>query len=140
MTQFKHEYDDSALFEIAKLMQELRPELSAQHIVDSIKRQQQNGYVLLSLWQKEEPIALAGYVISEKLGWGKHMYIDDLVVSESQRHSGIGQRLLRECKRICQFEGCESLHLDSGVQRFGAHRFYLANQFDITSHHFAMTV
>jgi hypothetical protein len=33
--------------------------------------------------------------------------------------------------------GCGELHLDSGVQRFGAHRVYLKNGFDITSHHFA---
>jgi hypothetical protein len=28
--------------------------------------------------------------------------------------------------------------LDSGVQRFGAHRFYLRRRMDITSHHFAL--
>jgi hypothetical protein len=30
------------------------------------------------------------------------------------------------------------LHLDSGVQRFAAHRFYLARRMDITCHHFAL--
>ena len=30
------------------------------------------------------------------------------------------------------------LHLDSGVQRFGAHRFYLASRMDIIAHHFSM--
>jgi hypothetical protein len=34
--------------------------------------------------------------------------------------------------------GCAELHLESGVQRFGAHRFYLANRMDITCHHFGM--
>jgi hypothetical protein len=28
--------------------------------------------------------------------------------------------------------------LDSGVQRFGAHRFYLRRRMNITSHHFAI--
>ena len=33
---------------------------------------------------------------------------------------------------------CEVLSLDSGVQRFAAHRFYLAKRMDITCHHFAL--
>jgi len=34
--------------------------------------------------------------------------------------------------------GCGQVHLDSGVQRFAAHRFYLRNGFDIASHHFSV--
>ena len=33
---------------------------------------------------------------------------------------------------------CEQIHLDSGVQRFPAHRFYLREGFDIASHHFSI--
>jgi hypothetical protein len=35
-------------------------------------------------------------------------------------------------------QGCEELHLDSGVQRFGAHRFCLGLRMKISSHHFAI--
>ncbi|MEH2265848.1 hypothetical protein [Nostoc sp.] len=34
--------------------------------------------------------------------------------------------------------GCKHLSLDSGVQRFGAHRFYLMERMKITSHHFGI--
>jgi hypothetical protein len=34
--------------------------------------------------------------------------------------------------------GCRQLHLDSGVQRFGAHRFYLRAGFNIGGHHFSI--
>lgn len=33
--------------------------------------------------------------------------------------------------------GCEELHLDSGVQRFPAHRLYLKFGFDIGAHYFS---
>ena len=36
--------------------------------------------------------------------------------------------------------GCDELHLDSGVQRYGAHRFYLRYGMDITSHHFRLAL
>jgi hypothetical protein len=35
-------------------------------------------------------------------------------------------------------EGCQSFELDSGVQRFDAHRFYLSNRMIISSHHFRL--
>jgi hypothetical protein len=32
------------------------------------------------------------------------------------------------------------LHLDSGVRRFDAHRFYLNKRMNISSHHFSMVL
>jgi len=51
---------------------------------------------------------------------------------------GFGSRLLDWLVDEAKRQGCEQFHLDSGVQRFGAHRFYLHKGMDITSHHFAM--
>jgi hypothetical protein len=34
--------------------------------------------------------------------------------------------------------GCGELHLDSGVQRFAAHRFYLRERMEIMAHHFRL--
>jgi hypothetical protein len=34
--------------------------------------------------------------------------------------------------------GCAKLELDSGVQRFDAHRFYLRKRMIISSHHFSL--
>jgi hypothetical protein len=35
-------------------------------------------------------------------------------------------------------ENCKQLTLDSGVQRFAAHRFDLRQRMEITSHHFTL--
>jgi hypothetical protein len=53
---------------------------------------------------------------------------------------GLGGRLLEWLLAHARAQGCVQLHLDSGVQRFGAHRFYLAHRLDITSHHFATRI
>ena len=42
-------------------------------------------------------------------------------------------------KAYSRGHGCSQLQLDSGVQRFEAHRFYLREGFHISSHHFAIT-
>ena len=46
----------------------------------------------------------------------------------------------KEVNSILNFakeNGCKQFYLDSGVQRFGAHRFYLKNRMIIAAHHFS---
>lgn len=81
---------------------------------------------------------VAGFVVGNKLAWGKHIYIADLVTSEGYRSSGVGGRLIDWLKSYARERGCKQIHLDSGVQRFSAHRFYLRHGFNIVSHHFSI--
>ncbi|MDQ3552225.1 MAG: GNAT family N-acetyltransferase, partial [Bacteroidota bacterium] len=69
---------------------------------------------------------------------GKSIYIDDLVTAPTARGKGFGGALLKYVFDEAREAGCQSVHLDSGVQRFAAHRLYLNNGFNITSHHFAL--
>ena len=41
-------------------------------------------------------------------------------------------------KSYAQKNDCGQIHLDSGVQNFSAHRFYLREGFNIASHHFSI--
>lgn len=120
------------------VMAELRPHLKESEFVARVKRQQRAGYHLASLSEKGKVLAVAGYRYSESLSWGKFMYVDDLVTSETSRSHGYGQRLIKWLVNQAKSHDCDQFHLDSGVQRFGAHRFYLASRLDIIAYHFAM--
>jgi GNAT superfamily N-acetyltransferase len=120
------------------VMAELRPHLAEAEFVARVERQQKNGYKLAFLTDKKTIKAAAGYRYSESLSWGKFMYVDDLVTAEKFRSQGHGQRLFKWLVNEAKARNCDQLHLDSGVQRFRAHRFYLANRMDIIAHHFAM--
>ena len=120
------------------VMKELRPHLLETDFVSRIKRQQRDGYQLVFLSDKKAVKAVAGYRFLESLSWGRFMYVDDLVTAEKFRSQGHGQRLFKWLVRQARLQECDQLHLDSGVQRFGAHRFYLASQMDIIAHHFTM--
>jgi len=98
------------------------------------------GYCLTFVEAEGEVTAVAGYRLLENLAWGKFLYVDDLVTREADRSKGYGAALFDWLVALAAKEGCAQFHLDSGVQRFGAHRFYLANRMDITAHHFAMKV
>lgn len=120
------------------VMAQLRPHLRQEEFVDRVKRQQRDGYCLAFLTDKKMVKAAAGYRFSESLSWGKFMYVDDLITAEKFRSQGHGQKLIRWLIQQAKAHNCDQFHLDSGVHRFGAHRFYLASRMDIIAHHFAL--
>lgn len=128
---------DEGVGNCAPIMQQLRPNYDQQELIQQIKHQLQSGYKLLAAGPDESHIlGVAGFRIGENLAWGKHIYIDDLVVDETCHSKGIGQLLLDFIIQFAQSKEIAQIHLDSGVQRFSAHKFYLRSGFIISSHHF----
>jgi GNAT superfamily N-acetyltransferase len=103
-----------------------------------VRTQQREGFELAFLSEKKQVKAVAGFRVGNNLAWGNFLYVDDLVTAENFRSQGHGQKLFDWLVRQARSRGCDEFHLDSGVQRFGAHRFYLARRMDIIAHHFAL--
>jgi GNAT superfamily N-acetyltransferase len=117
---------------------QLRPHLGVTQLVAQVRRQQKEGYHLAYLAVDGVVRSVAGYRYGEYLAWGRILYVDDLVSDAAVRGSGCGQQLIEWLMAQARAQGCDQFHLDSGVQRHGAHRFYLARGLDITCHHFAL--
>ena len=130
---------DAELARACDVLLELRTAFTKDALIAQIKAQQQAGYRLAYLESSGEVLCVAGFVVGTKLAWGKHLHVDDLVTAERHRSTGAGKRMLDWLKAHALGLGCRQLQLDSGVQRFGAHRFYLREGFHISSHHFSIT-
>jgi GNAT superfamily N-acetyltransferase len=117
---------------------QLRPHLSETEFVKRVEVQVQEGYKIAFIEQEGRTMCVGGFRIMHTLAWGSVLYVDDLVTGEQERSKGFGQQLMAWLIQHAKEAECDQLHLDSGVQRFGAHRFYLASGMDITCHHFAM--
>ena len=123
------------------VMHELRTHLSMDEFVSQVRRQRDSqGYKLACLEDAGDMAAVTGFRFIEMLAWGRAMYVDDLVTAARARSKGYGGRLFDWLVELAKQEGCAQFHLDSGVQRHGAHRFYLQKRMDITSYHFAMNL
>ncbi|MCE2486738.1 MAG: GNAT family N-acetyltransferase [Desulfurellaceae bacterium] len=126
-------------WEIAgRLLIQLRSAYDLRTIVSQMKAQQKRGYTVVYIKDGGAAVCAAGFVIETRLAWEKHMYIEDLVTDAQRRSSGIGKVMLDWLKSYAKENGCDQIHLDSGVQRFPAHRFYLREGFNIASHHFSI--
>ncbi len=122
-----------------RVMRQLRPHLDENQYYSQVRRQMDAfGYELPFLADSEGIKAVGGIRISECLAWGRFLYIDDLVTNEHSRSSGHGALLFNWIRDYAVSNGCAQLHLDSGVQRFAAHRFYLHHRMNIDCHHFSL--
>lgn len=117
---------------------QLRPHLNESDFVAQVLRQSKAGYHLARLDVGGMARSVAGYRVFETLAWGRICYVDDLVTDGESRSKNYGKAMFDWLSERAREAGCDQLHLDSGVQRFDAHRFYLARRMAITSHHFAI--
>lgn len=122
-------------------MAELRPAFAADpeafvSRVNEVQRAQ--GYRMFAAFDPHDTdaAAVAGFRRGTYLAWGDVLYIDDLSTRAAFRGRGSGRELLDAVAAEGQRLGCDAIHLDSGHQRYDAHRLYLSAGYEIRSHHF----
>ena len=120
---------DSEIARCFAVMAQLRPHLVAPEFVRQV-------FHLAALEDDGVVRAVAGYRFQEKLLSGQNLYVDDLVTDSTHRSRGHGRRLLAWPVTEARAHGCVQLELDSGVQRFDAHRFYFRERMHVSAYHF----
>ena len=127
---------DTDILRCFPVMLQLRPHLVEAEFVTRVRRMQAEGFHLAAVTEDGTVRAVAGYRYHEKLFSGRTLYVDDLVSDTSHRSRGHGARLLDWLAGQARERQCDVLELDSGVQRFDAHRFYFRERMKISSYHF----
>lgn len=119
------EISGSTLSKVLPLIRELRPHLDAESFERLYKEARlRDEYKLVGLVRDEICYALMGYRILFDFTHGKHLYIDDLVVTRDLRGAGLGAMLLNHAREQAEVLGCEGLRLCTGVDNKDAVRFY----------------
>lgn len=121
-------------------MRELRPHIAEDQFLSRVRGQERAGYRLAYIREPTGVVAVAGFRVGENLAWGRYLYVDDLVTFPAHRSNGYGAKLLSWLKEQAAKEGCEQVHLDSGIQRKEAHRFYEREGMTMASFHFVETI
>jgi len=119
------------------VISELRPHLIQETFLQLIRKMEKEGYVLAFIEENTNVVSVAGYRITTNLFMGKNLYVDDLVTTESVRSKGYGKSMITWLHSVAVENQCTHLHLDSGVQRYQAHKFYFKQGLVITSYHLA---
>jgi GNAT superfamily N-acetyltransferase len=118
------------------VLRELRPHLDRAALDAVLSSGQAQGLRFTAAYDGATCLGVAGWRVVDTTSVLRKLYVDDLVTSSTARSTGVGATLLADLEQRAVAAGCATLELDSGVQRFDAHRFYLRERFAITSHHF----
>lgn len=119
------------------VLQQLRPHLTADALKTVLTEGTPQGLRFTGVFHDGTCVAIAGWRIIANTSALRKLYVDDLVADATSRSTGNGHLLLDHLTEVARQANCTTIDLDSGVQRYDAHRFYLHERFNIVSHHFA---
>ncbi len=111
------------------VVSELR-DLEREEYHDLYAAMREEGYHLFGGYVDDEPVAAAGVRVGTNFYLGRHAYVYDLVVTETERSKGHGSALLSFVNEWASERDCEAVELESGLWREEAHRFYEANGYE----------
>lgn len=130
---------DKDILKCWNVLFELRPHLDKIFFLSTIKEMFTEGYQLAFIEENNEAVAAIGFRYMQYLYNGKHFYIDDLITLPSHRGKSYAGKLLDYVIEKAKEKGFKAVTLDSGYQRFNAHRLYLNKGFTLNCHHFSKT-
>lgn len=107
------------------IMKELRTALSYDDfIVIYFSAHEADKYEIVGVESEGKVLAVMGYRILHDYVHGKHLYIDDLVSTESHRSKGLGAMLLTHAEGQAKEFGCKGLRLCTGIENELGKKFY----------------
>ena len=110
---------------IFPVIRELRSHFSFVDCVTLVEEaRRRDEYELVGAFEENQCIVVMGFRILFDFVHGKHLYIDDLVVTASCRSKGVGARLLKYAEQMAVEKNCKGLHLCTGVENTNGKRFY----------------
>ena len=138
MVEVRNLSSDEEIEATFPVMSQLRTHLDEGEYLATIRRMETaDSYRLSAVFEEERVRCVAGYRYMQLLAYGKIVYVDDLITDEAARSRDFGRRMLEWLAEEARSNGCERLHLTSGVQRHDAHRFYFREGMKISNYHFA---
>ena len=127
---------DDEIADCFSVMQQLRTHLRQEEFVTVVNELMEEKYQLAYMKKGKQVVCVAGFKVTKNLFLGKNLYVEDLASDENHRSVGHGKQMMIWLRQFAVSEGCKTIHLDSGVQRSGAHKFYFSQNMRIACYHF----
>lgn len=127
--QFIKANDRDDLERFYPVMKELRPHLSFDDYISIYNEaHKSDGYEIVAIEENGKVQAVMGYRFLSDYVRGRHLYIDDLVSTESSRSKGFGAELLKYAEEIAKQNGIKALRLCTGIENERGVKFYENNK------------
>jgi GNAT superfamily N-acetyltransferase len=119
------------LREAFPVIRELHGELDERRYLELLAEMIPAGYRLFAVREPSGRIvAAAGVQVLTNLYYERHLYVYDLVATQSTRSAGHGATLMDHVEDLARWEGCQYVALSCGQERKGALCFYERRGFE----------
>lgn len=119
----------SDLERIYPLLTELRTHLTYESFLDTYHHAHKSDqYELVGFFEEDNIVALVGYRVLYDFVRGRHLYIDDLITTQTVRSKGLGATVLKFAEEKARELNCTGgLRLCAGIENTGGIKFYEKN-------------
>jgi ribosomal protein S18 acetylase RimI-like enzyme len=104
---------------IFSLVAQLRPHLDKEEFLRRVRVQGLGGYELIGAFRDDHLVGFLGIRPVHTLVRGAHLHVDDLVVDEAERKSGVGRALMDYAEADARARGMGSVFLDARSAAIG---------------------
>lgn len=104
------------------VLRELRPHVDEAAFLEVLESAE--GYRLFGAFEGGKCLAVMGCRVLLDFVHGRHLYVDDLVVSERARSRGLGGKMLAFAEALARDEKCIGMRLCTGVENERGKTFY----------------
>ena len=123
--------------QVYELYTQLNPKLSVAKFENRMKTiMDEKGYQLLAMYLGDQLVGISGFWIATKLYCGRYLEPDNVVIDESHRSMGLGEKLQKELERIAHENECNVMMLDAYLTNEAGHQFYERNGYQKKGYHF----
>ena len=124
------------MMSLSPLLQQLNPISTPKYLDTVLDDMIAHGYRMVTANENGEYLAVSGIWVTTKFYSGKYLKMDNVVVAENHRSSGIGKILTDFITELAREEGCETIMLDAYLDNEKAHIFYEREGFVKKGYHF----
>lgn len=124
------------MLDVFDVLPELYPDLQYDDYSRELDFMLQHNYGQVAVFEENTCLGLTGFWIGNKLWCGRYMELDNVIIRQAYRSSGVGDLLFDYMRNFASEEKCNLLALDSYSDNFKAHKFFYRKNYVPRGFHF----
>lgn len=132
--------NDDEIISCFNIMKQLVNSINKKDFLSQVKNKYNMWYKLVFLRMNNKIISIIGIRTYEYFGCGKFLIIDDFVTDKKERGKWYWTKMFQWVKNFAKENQCSQIQLDSNIERYQAHKFYMDMGMKISHHHFSITL
>ena len=114
----------------------LNEKMTKQRFLELLPQMRAQGYRCIGAYEGKDCMGICGFWVGTRFWCGRHIDIDNFVLTEDARSKGVGAAMLRWIEEEGRRQNCDMAMLDTYADNYRSHKFYYREGYYILGYHF----